>query len=65
VVWDVGAHHGITALMAARSVGDTGTEHAFEPSSRNFDFLTRHVAWNKADNVMAHNLAIAAQSGES
>lgn len=64
VVWDIGAHHGMVAMMAARQVGPTGCVHAFEPSPSNFAFLMRHLRWNGTANVTAHKMAVGAAPGE-
>ena len=65
VVWDVGAHHGYVALVAAARVAPTGEVHAFEPSSRNRRLLERHLAWNHVTNVRVHPFALAATDGRS
>jgi FkbM family methyltransferase len=63
VVWDIGAHHGLVSIMAARLAGPDGEVQAFEPAPSNHSLLRRHLAWNGASNVTAHNLAIAASNG--
>jgi FkbM family methyltransferase len=65
VVWDVGAHHGYVALLAATCAGPLGRVHAFEPGTRNVRLLRRHVHWNRLGNVVVHNLALAAYTGRS
>lgn len=64
VVWDVGAHHGYVSLCASRRVGEDGRVHAFEPSKRNRDLLTRHMKWNNCSNVSVHAFALGATDGE-
>jgi FkbM family methyltransferase len=65
IVWDVGAHHGYVVLHAAERVGPFGQVHAFEPSARNARILRRHVRWNRLENVVIHNIALAAYTGRA
>ena len=65
VVWDVGAHYGYVALLAARRTGPTGQLHAFEPARRSRWYLSRHVAWNQLGNVVVHPFALSDFDGQS
>jgi FkbM family methyltransferase len=65
VVYDIGAHHGYVTLAAARTVGEQGAVHAFEPSRTNRARLERHVIWNLFTNVTVHPFALADYDGES
>lgn len=48
-VWDVGAHYGYAALIAARRAGPSGSLTVFEPSVFNRWYLERHLSWNGVD----------------
>lgn len=52
-VWDIGAHYGYAALIAARLVGPDGEVTCFEPSAFNRWYLEQHLRWNgvRADVV--------------
>jgi FkbM family methyltransferase len=63
VFLDVGANVGVVSMAAARWVGESGRVYALEPSAREFDQLTAHVAANAAAVVTPLKLAVAAQSG--
>ena len=65
IVWDVGAHHGFVTLCASRSIGPTGSVHAFEPSAGNRETLRCHVRWNHLPNVEVHPYALSDFDGES
>jgi FkbM family methyltransferase len=53
IVYDIGSHVGLIALMAAGKVrGGRGHVYAFEPSPDNFALLQRHIRINRcADRV--------------
>ena len=58
VVYDVGAHVGIIALMAARRV-TRGRVYAFEPSPANYSLLERHIRINGyADRVVSARVLV-------
>lgn len=62
---DVGAHHGLYTLLAAKLVGHRGKVLAFEPSSRERRRLERHVRLNGMANVTVDERAVADASGEA
>ena len=62
-VLDVGAHHGLDTLLAARCVGPTGRVIAFEPSPRERRRLRWHVWLNRCTNVRIESTAVAAAEG--
>ncbi len=62
-VIDVGANIGFFSLFAARLVGKTGRVYAFEPEPRNFQLLTKNIALNMYDNVVAYQKAVWRHSG--
>jgi FkbM family methyltransferase len=57
-VFDVGAHHGVWAMLLARHVAEVV---AFEPQPRTFDVLEEMIAVNHARNVSASRLAIGGE----
>lgn len=57
--WDVGAHIGEHTLLAAKTVGDTGEIHAFEPTPEIFSLLCLNIASNGLRNVKANQLAVS------
>jgi len=62
-VWDIGANAGLYSMVGARWVGATGRVYAFEPMSRNLEYLRRHLALNRLSNVTVVSKAVADVSG--
>jgi tRNA (mo5U34)-methyltransferase len=62
-VLDLGAHHGLYTLLAAKCVGRAGRVIAFEPSVRERKRLERHVKLNGHRNVSVEGHALGAYSG--
>jgi FkbM family methyltransferase len=62
-VLDVGAHHGMYTLLAAKKVGKTGKVISFEPSPRERKRLKEHVRINWLSNVQVEGVALGAESG--
>ena len=62
---DVGAYHGIYAVIAAKRVGSQGWVVAFEPSPRDLLRLNLHIKMNRLSRVSVEPLAVAGGSGES
>jgi FkbM family methyltransferase len=62
---DIGANHGLVALMAARLVGLAGHVHAFEPQPRLAALLRRSAgeAGPRAAAVGVHELALSDHDG--
>jgi len=63
VVFDLGANVGFYSLIAAVRTGDGGRVYAFEPVSRNLDFLRRHLDRNRIRNVEIVEAAVSDASG--
>lgn len=61
--WDVGAHAGFFALLAARLVGPDGRVDAFEPLPENRRRLERALELNGAANVHVHDCAVSDCAG--
>jgi FkbM family methyltransferase len=64
-VVDVGAHHGLYTLLAAKCVGRRGKVIAFEPSRRERRRLLRHVRVNTCWNVIVEAFALGDQAGDA
>ena len=64
-VVDVGAHHGLYTLLAAKCVGWRGRVISFEPSRRERTRLLRHIRVNRCWNVTVEACALGDQAGEA
>lgn len=60
---DIGAHHGLISLFAAKAVGPLGVVHAFEPQPRLAATLRESLAHNRLANVRLHEVALSDQDG--
>ncbi|MCA9882643.1 MAG: FkbM family methyltransferase [Anaerolineae bacterium] len=65
VVYDIGANVGFYTLLAAKQVGSGGYVIAFEPFERNIQFLKRHIALNRLNNVTIETKAVGAENGQA
>jgi FkbM family methyltransferase len=63
VVWDVGAHAGMTACLLAEMVGPSGLVYAFEPDETNFEYLLRNIGRHRISNVIPVKAALADKTG--
>lgn len=63
VVWDIGAHIGFTAFLAARCVGTSGAIVAFEPVEENRARLAEGVRLNGLANITIRPEAVGAEAG--
>jgi len=64
VFYDVGANVGYYSLLASRYVGARGFVIAFEPLSRNIEYLSRHSLINNLSNLMIVPEALSDHSGK-
>lgn len=64
-VLDIGAHHGLYTLLAAKRVGPQGRVVSFEPSPRERKRLLRHVRINRCSNVCLKSFALGDEDGEA
>lgn len=62
--WDVGAHIGFMALLAARAVGQSGSVVAFEPLPATLDRLKASIAATGSTNVTVEPVALTSRTGE-
>lgn len=65
VFYDVGAHIGYYALIAAQELGPSGKVIAFEPLPLNLHFLRRHIAVNQVHNVEVLAMGLSDHAGEA
>lgn len=63
VVFDIGAHQGVVALMLAAEVGATGTVVAVEASAHNTATARRNAELNGARQIIVVEAAIADREG--
>ncbi len=64
LVFDMGAHCGVSTYHMAKLVGPEGKVVCFEPDPTNFEILKRNLARHGLANVEAQAMAIASKSGE-
>lgn len=64
VVMDCGAHHGYTALLFAKWLGNTGKVLAFEASKHNYRILKKNIKLNNISNIYAYNAAVGDVHGK-
>jgi FkbM family methyltransferase len=60
---DLGANWGYFSLIAAASVGPSGSVLALEPDPRQFEALSRNVALNRFQQVAPRQVAASAREG--
>jgi FkbM family methyltransferase len=63
-VLDLGAHHGLYTLLAAKRVGAEGKVIAFEPSARERRALRLHALLNRRFNISIQSVAVGHIEGE-
>lgn len=61
--WDIGAHAGYYAMLAAGILGDDGEIIAFEPSPRNVHYLKMNLERNRIETVRVVPKAVAGERG--
>lgn len=64
VVWDAGAHAGLTTYCLAQLVGPDGLVFAFEPDEINFGYLSRNLEHYNLGNVVLVKKALAGHTGQ-
>jgi len=63
VILECGGHHGCTAIILSKWVGDGGRVVTFEPSPSNGDIIGRNIQQNKLTNVSLERKAVGAMTG--
>ena len=64
LVFDMGAHCGVSTYKLSKLVGTAGKVIAFEPDPLNYSILLRNLKRHGLDNVVAVNIAVAGETGE-
>jgi FkbM family methyltransferase len=64
-VYDIGGHHGLMTVIAARSTGPTGVVVTFEPNPHARQQIRRHTALNRVMNVILEDIALSDEGGEA
>lgn len=65
MVFDVGAHCGVSTYHFSRLVGPKGRVIAFEPDPKNFPLLLRNIQRHNLRNVIPVQAAITGRSGKT
>ena len=60
---EVGANTGVTAVVIAKNIAETGHLYAFEPVPEYYTKLMDNLSRNGANNVSAYRLALSNQTG--
>ncbi len=63
VVWDVGAHAGLTTYFLAQMVGPEGRVYALEPDEQSYAYLLRNIELHQLANVTPVKAALAGKTG--
>ncbi|HTS61513.1 MAG TPA: FkbM family methyltransferase [Candidatus Acidoferrales bacterium] len=63
IVWDVGAHSGVSSYFFSQLVGPSGKVYAFEPDAFNHQCLLRNLERYRLTNVIPVQKALAAKTG--
>jgi FkbM family methyltransferase len=63
VVWDAGAHGGVTSYFLSQMVGPAGKVFAFEPDDHTYEYLLRNIELHKLENVVPVKKALAGKTG--
>jgi FkbM family methyltransferase len=63
VVFDLGAHQGFLAMLAANLVGEQGQVHAFEASATNFSRMVDNFRLNRIRNCRPVHAAVSDRKG--
>jgi FkbM family methyltransferase len=65
VVLDIGAHHGLYSVLAAKCVGEKGRVRSFEPSPRERKYLKQNLGINHCHNVTVESVALGSSAGRT
>jgi FkbM family methyltransferase len=64
LVFNLGAHQNVVAMMLAKEVGPTGKVIAIEGTRHNHDIGTKNAALNGFDNIVSKHAVVADHEGE-
>lgn len=65
IVVDLGANIGYFTLLAAKLVGKEGRIYAFEPETKNYNYLSKNIRLNNYNNVLAIKKAVSDKNGKT
>ncbi|MGB7533507.1 MAG: FkbM family methyltransferase [Halobacteriota archaeon] len=60
---DIGGHTGITTVVIAKQIGESGTLYSFEPVPEYFNILNKNIYRNGLKNVKTRQLAVSDHIG--
>jgi len=60
---DIGGHTGITTVVIAKKIGESGTLYSFEPVPEYFNILNENIYRNGLKNVKTRQLAVSDRIG--
>jgi FkbM family methyltransferase len=63
VVYDLGANVGFYSLLASTLAGNEGMVFSFEPSTRNLQYLSKHIELNRISNCRIFDMAVSSSDG--
>ena len=64
LIFDMGAHCGVSTYHLSKLVGESGKVVAFEPDPVNYEILRRNIQRHGLTNVIAERAAIAGKAGK-
>ena len=64
-VLDVGGHHGLMAIVAAKAVGPTGRVVSFEPNPAARKYFEQNMALNHISNILIEPIGLSDHAGEA
>ncbi len=64
IVYDVGGHHGLMSVIAAKAAGATGKVVTFEPNPNARRHIVNHLSLNGVTNVTIEDAALSDINGE-
>ena len=65
IVLECGGHHGFTAILLSKWVGNKGKVITFEPNPQNVEILKRNIEINKLNNIEVKPHAVGAVRGKT
>jgi FkbM family methyltransferase len=63
IVMECGGHHGFTAILLSKWVGNKGKVITFEPNPKNVEILNRNIEINKLNNIDVKQKAVGSKNG--
>lgn len=62
---DIGSNIGLFSILAAKTVGQNGKIHAFEPEPQIYGILKKNIEINRLNNIEAYNFALGSSTGKA